>query len=458
MTRTLKLSLTLLSLSVLAACSGGGGSDPAKQAQSYANEAISKGKEIEPSVTETKSTNLSALQAMKEAEAARNEAKQYADNIESKIKSQAAASLTETEALRAARKAVQLATEKAAEANKQAELAQRASETAAYRANEASKAYVAARLAAEIASSNKTATATLQNSISQTQNLTTQQQALLASYNTLTLTEIDAKVAEALAVSSRLTAEASAAEVKANEAAQAATYAANAVTNAKADLNRIEEAKAYNFADLVNTNTLRTVKTVKVDGTEISLADKALGYFIIDTENAQVKGYNLAYSAAGYALPKNITSDVYGQLTSAYDTENLGYGAVGISTEYANLPSTGLIHYFGKSFGVKSEGNLELTANFADKTLSGSVTDRFLTGTSTTLGDIILQKTNIIAENSQAVFSGVANYTTNKDVVGSYTGKFMGPTAQEVVGKINDGNDNFYEAFAGSSVSPFVTE
>ncbi|MEH8138452.1 factor H binding protein domain-containing protein [Gallibacterium anatis] len=99
-----------------------------------------------------------------------------------------------------------------------------------------------------------------------------------------------------------------------------------------------------------------------------------------------------------------------------------------------------IVTYQGKTLGydgdgTPAQGDITLKANFADNTVSGTVTNRRGYANNQ---DIVLIKTPI-SEGSDIGFSGVmqyGSYDANRREDGSYEGIFVGPKAEEVVGFI----------------------
>ncbi|KGQ40595.1 factor H binding protein domain-containing protein [Gallibacterium anatis] len=106
-----------------------------------------------------------------------------------------------------------------------------------------------------------------------------------------------------------------------------------------------------------------------------------------------------------------------------------------------------IVTYRGKVLGsfnkyktyTPAQGDITLKANFADNTVSGTVTNRkgYINNQ-----DIVLIKTPISAQGIGRIgFSGViqyGSYDANKEEDGFYKGIFVGPKAEEVVGFIDD--------------------
>lgn len=97
-----------------------------------------------------------------------------------------------------------------------------------------------------------------------------------------------------------------------------------------------------------------------------------------------------------------------------------------------------VVTYRGKVLGSSpAQGDITLKANFADNTVSGTVTNR--SGYRNNQ-DIVLIKTPI-SGGDKIGFSGViqyGSYDANKEEDGFYKGIFVGPKAEEVVGFIDD--------------------
>lgn len=92
-----------------------------------------------------------------------------------------------------------------------------------------------------------------------------------------------------------------------------------------------------------------------------------------------------------------------------------------------------------------AQGDITLKANFADNTVSGTVTNR--RGYKNNQ-DIVLIKTRISEQRGRIGFSGRIQYgygpynATTSRIDGLYEGVFVGPKAEEVVGFIKDYSDN----------------
>ncbi|SUT86604.1 colicin import membrane protein [Actinobacillus ureae] len=198
---------------------------------------------------------------------------------------------------------------------------------------------------------------------------------------------------------------------------------------------------------------VKALKQINVEGVTIDLASENIGFVEKDLGNGMKgKAYNQTYSAIGYVLPKNVKTDRYGRViderASADDISDFG-----LSTKFENLPTIGVYYYSGVSFGANSEGKLSLNADFANKKVSGEITNRRLLSTGNALFDIDLLETSIrqISSGEEEVhFVGMAKSKVDGyDVHSAYGGKFMGPNAEEVLGYIVDDNADPYEAFAG---------
>ncbi|QPB42204.1 factor H binding protein domain-containing protein [Rodentibacter haemolyticus] len=219
---------------------------------------------------------------------------------------------------------------------------------------------------------------------------------------------------------------------------------ANSESTAKGSLSSVR-------SDL--QDQVKALKQVSVGGVVIDLASENIGFVEKDLGgNIKGKAYNQAYSAIGYALPKNVKTDQYGRVVDGRASVD-DMGEFGLGTKFEDLPATGEYRYSGVSFGANSEGKLSLNVNFADKTLSGAITDRKLLSSGKELFDINLLKTDIrrISQGGEEIhFAGVAKSNVDGyEVRSGYGGKFMGPNAEEVIGYVADDNANPYEAFAG---------
>ncbi|EFL79790.1 factor H binding protein domain-containing protein [Actinobacillus pleuropneumoniae] len=198
---------------------------------------------------------------------------------------------------------------------------------------------------------------------------------------------------------------------------------------------------------------VKALKQINVDGVMIDLASEKVGFVEKDLGNG-IKGkvYNQTYSAIGYALPKDVKTDQYGRVIDERASED-DVGEFGLATKFKDLPTAGAYHYSGVSFGANSEGKLSLDADFANKKVSGEITDRKLLSNGKSLFNLELLETGIrqIAQNGEEVhFAGVAKAKVEgNDVHSAYGGKFMGPNAEEVLGYVADDTGGIYEAFSG---------
>ena len=122
-----------------------------------------------------------------------------------------------------------------------------------------------------------------------------------------------------------------------------------------------------------------------------------------------------------------------------------------------------IVTYRGKVLGsfidrklTLEQGDITLKANFADNTVSGTVTNR--SGHKNNQ-DIVLLKTPISNQQQKIGFSGVMQYGShdvNRGLAGTYEGIFVGPKAEEVVGFIDEFSDSDaynsgYQVFGASS-------
>lgn len=192
-------------------------------------------------------------------------------------------------------------------------------------------------------------------------------------------------------------------------------------------------------------------KTVDIYGQKTNIADMPEGWVNIEKvgNNYYVRGYNLPYLAAGYALPQDVKIDEYGRVSDERVTSD-NFDIYGLSTPYADKPTSGSATYNGVSFGANSEGKLALTANFADNTVEGKLFDRKTLKDKQALPEITLEKGTIVNEENIASFTGTAKATIDGNVVRTpYAGAFGGPKAEEAAGAVLDDRGNPYEAFIG---------
>ena len=112
---------------------------------------------------------------------------------------------------------------------------------------------------------------------------------------------------------------------------------------------------------------------------------------------------------------------------------------VGLPTGYDSLP-TGMISYQGNSVGANTSGLLTLTVDFNEKTISGKIYNRTQDNGAKLL-DIELRT---------RFGAGFKGNTASDGQSGGYDGLFMGPNAEDVIGKwSNDSSLSSSEVFAG---------
>lgn len=151
------------------------------------------------------------------------------------------------------------------------------------------------------------------------------------------------------------------------------------------------------------------------------------------------KAYNQPYSSIFYALPEDVMTDDRGILTDNRITSPM-FQFLGM--EARKLPNEGIAHYSGISFGKAQTGVVELNVDFAQKLISGTITERRLVDTSHKLDNIVLNQGEINAN----YFDGSIS---SNEMIGHYQGRFYGPNAEEISGLITDNLNRPYELFTG---------
>ena len=139
-----------------------------------------------------------------------------------------------------------------------------------------------------------------------------------------------------------------------------------------------------------------------------------------------------------------------------------GVSSVGAATAAGSIPATGTANYTGITGGryVAANGDdyftsssLGAAANFTNRTLavtsSGSQARRDLSPSGTTVSNSNLNFTGNLAYNSGSnQFTG--NITTTGGLNGTMTGKFYGPTAQEIGGIFSARASSGLEGYIGA--------
>lgn len=450
MKHIIKFSLTLLSVSVLAACGGGSGKGGNEVAQ-HLNNANSSNAVLKEQLQKAKNANESASKGYEDTKAASKQATSQTklavtafsslstpDSyiMEKFNKSRQELSDTAEAAKTAAEKAFDIAETKLAEVKEQVRIAQENVDFAQIQVQKAQQAATdAARVAEELIKDNTS---------SSPQNLTPQQQELLNLSRGKTNEEIKKKAADAQRIASEMAASLAQAQLELGKAELSRQYAQQHRDTAKKTLTELKSINFVNPLDIdENEQAIKDSKTLRIGTHKISLADENFGYVTKELGDKQLKVYNLGYSGVGYVLSKNVQTDEYGQLVNnVIEQHNIG--------ENSALPTDKQVFtYHGQSFGAKTDGVLTLKADFEHKTVEGMVTERRLIDTKKSLSDITLQQTAI--KSGDYHFEGIAKYQTSEAVQGKYNGNFKGAGAQEVVGYIFDGKDHFYEGFAGKA-------
>ncbi len=117
----------------------------------------------------------------------------------------------------------------------------------------------------------------------------------------------------------------------------------------------------------------------------------------------------------------------------------------GLETPVSNIPTTGSFTYHGQTLGVGIDragnvaaitGNIGLTANFADRSMTGNVSSIALSGSSgVSFPGTTATLTGNLSGNGYAGSMLVKDSTAATVGDGSFDGRFFGPAAQETAGK-----------------------
>ncbi|QIM64422.1 factor H binding protein domain-containing protein [Frederiksenia canicola] len=445
MKHIIKFSLTLLSVSVLAACGGGsgkGGNEVAQHLNNANSSKMSFNQQIDKANQATQSAHNAFLAAENSSKRAQEQSQLALDTFKNPMKNRNDINKADS-AKNAAEKEQNSAKIKLEEAKLQVNAAKKYVETAITEVEKAKQNAINAAIVAEERTQN-------QGLVSP--NLSAEQRALLEASQALSLEQLNNKVAETRRIASEMESTLLSAQSELAKAEQLQQNAEKSLTDANTALQ--DNLKSINLVNpkdrREHLQELKESKTLHIGIHEISLADENFGYITKDIEDKQLKVYNLGYSGVGYVLSKNVQTDEYGQLINPVIERH----EIGENT--ASLPKgKDIFTYYGQSFGAKTDGVLTLKADFTNKTVEGTVTERRLTETKQPLSDITLQRA-IIGASDKYHFEGVASYKTgNTNVTGRYEGNFKGnfaeTEAQEVVGYIFDSKDHFYEGFAGKA-------
>lgn len=219
--------------------------------------------------------------------------------------------------------------------------------------------------------------------------------------------------------------------------------------------NVAESAKSINSVPDELKSEVTQEKMIKLDdGTILNLAEMPLGYLEKNVGNGKIKGINGIYYTFGTWVPHNLKYNEYGLPTNhnLYGQQRAGF----YLTPRKDLPKSGVATYEGESLGVATRGKARLEVDFFRNVVSGKIYDRHLDN-GRALADITLSNGHITYWGDGATgFAGNAEFL---GVSGRFDGNFVGPKAEEAVGRVTK-NGEAYVGFGGkrdslSDVMPF---
>lgn len=227
------------------------------------------------------------------------------------------------------------------------------------------------------------------------------------------------------------------------------TYSWNSGTDKVTAVTRGSQQAGATFTETFNSSGIaQSVRIQTASGTDISFTrgTDTFGVLLINNNiNAVVSADGTKYALAPEPLAMGWDYQSFGIWVTGAGTGSGTYGAasVGAATDGANVPTTGSATYSGYTGGryVWSDGtyyftssNMSAATNFATRSISfattnTAVTPNLLTQTSAPA----LNMTGTLAYSAGSnQFTG--NVTTVSGLTGTATGRFYGPTAQEIGG------------------------
>lgn len=203
--------------------------------------------------------------------------------------------------------------------------------------------------------------------------------------------------------------------------------------------------KSIDFVASDLKSEIAKMKKITLDnGTVLDLSEMPMGYLERNIDTGKVKGINGIYYAFGTWIPYGLTYNEHGLPTndSLYNQQR----AVGYITPKENLPTNGVVVYKGQSLGAATRGKLHLEVDFAQsKSITGKIYDRHLDD-GRSLADISLRNGYIVKySEGGSGFMGDAEYL---GVNGRFDGNFIGPKAEEVMGRVTK-DGAVYVGFGG---------
>ena len=470
----------LVSLGVTACSSGGSGggsSAPANNPeQAKQIEALKKQVEAEQQAVESAQNNANqasekvkaseAAQAKAEAELAK--AQQALENAEAataaeKAKAQAAADKA-AEDLAAANKALEAAkAETLAEQEKAQAAADKAAEdlAAANKALEAAKAETLAeqkkaqaaadKAAEDLAATNKALEAAKAEALAEQEKA---QAAADKAAEDLAATNkaLEAAKAEALAEQEK-------AQAAADKAAKDLAAAQQEAEKAKAELAKLQEKQRYwdstwRYLGIDDPNSPQRAtasrSSMKIDLSQYPESDKVKQLVVVDSNNAKLgTAYfiNQAYSSYEQFVPEDVSMD------ASYWSNNDFVFIPTDANKSSAIQNKMIATYSGSALdrnyhndedrsGWVTKAKFSLTADFAQNTVEGAITERENKAPDIKLeqGTIGSSVTNQYINMPYMGFSGNATLTRKNGSVrtGEYIGFFAGPDVVEVVGSVNN--------------------
>lgn len=214
-------------------------------------------------------------------------------------------------------------------------------------------------------------------------------------------------------------------------------------------ITRGSQQSGATFTETFNSSGIvQSVRIQTASGTDISFArgTDTFGVLLINNDiNAVVSADQTRYALAPEPTAMGWEYQSFGIWVTGAGTGSGTYGAasIGAATPGGSVPTTGTATYNGYTGGryVASDGkyyfsssSMSAATNFATRSISFATTNTSLTPellTSTSAPGLNMAGTLTYSAGSNQ-FTG--NITTSSGLTGTATGRFYGPTAQEIGG------------------------
>jgi hypothetical protein len=227
------------------------------------------------------------------------------------------------------------------------------------------------------------------------------------------------------------------------------TYTWNSGTDRITAITRGAQQTGATFTETFNSNGIvQSVRIQTASGTDISFArgTDTFGVLLINNDiNAVISADQTRYALAPEPTRMGWEYQSFGIWVTGAGTGSGTYGAasVGVATAGSSVPTTGTATFTGYTGGravandgsyVFTSSNMSAVTNFATRSIA------FTTSNTATTADL-LRQSSVSSLNMSGTLTYSAgsnqftgNVSTTGGMTGTATGRFYGPTAQEIGG------------------------